>query len=633
MNAPSLPFASTSSPAPAAGAGQWVCALLAVLAPTLVAYHTPPSMTFFNQVMAVIGWGLWLSFMPTASASRAEAHEAPGWARRGMLGLCAVFAIYGVASLGAAGLWAQLPIGLALMHAGLCAAAGLVFVTAWRQRDRSTWDQVVDLFLWGLTWTGVAGLLIGLLQAFHPQWTDGKWLAESNMAGRAVGNLRQPNHLSTLLVWAIAAAAALGGRGRLPARVSALLVALFIWGVVLTASRTGMLGMGFLTVWGLLDRRLPPVLRRTLIAAPVVYGLWWGGMYAWSQWSPDVAFAAESRLHDKSDISSSRFKIWANVLDLVAAHPWWGVGVGEFNVAWTFTPFPTRPIAFFDHAHNVLMQWAVELGLPLTLLMTLASILAMWPLLRAWWPRAAGGTPAEAEGDAPQLNAVLGASGVIVGISSLHSMLEYPLWYGHLLLPTAFAWGLGLAAASRLRGRRCADGKPRRAPRAAWLPGSLAGTGMVLAGLWCALDYLAAAEVYAPHAGAGPLSERIAFSQQMPWWGYQADYAEVNGPDDDEPALPPARFARTLHNLVDARLMIAYARSLAEHGEVDKARFVVARLKEVRHPAAKAFLAPCAAGSAGSGTRAAPPHTAAALPFQCRPPQRAYSWRELLPQP
>jgi O-antigen ligase len=630
MNAPSLPFASTPGPAPAASPAQWACALMAVLAPTLVAYHTPPSMTFFNQVMAVLGWGLWLSFMPTASRAHAEArlHETPGWARRGMLGLCAVFAIYGVASLGAAGLWAQLPIGLALMHAGLCAAAGLVFVTAWQQRERSTWDQVVDLFLWGLTLAGTAGLLIGLLQAFIPQWTDGMWLAESNMAGRAVGNLRQPNHLSTLLVWAIAAAAALGGRGRLPARVSALLVALFIWGVVLTASRTGMLGMGFLTAWGLLDRRMPPVLRRTVIAAPLVYGLWWGGMYAWSHLSSAVTFAAESRLNDNSDISSSRFKIWANVLDLVAANPWWGVGVGEFNVAWTFTPFPTRPIAFFDHAHNVLMQWAVELGLPLTLLMTLASILAMWPLLRAWWPRARTGAPDAAPDtpdDAPKLQAVLGASGVIVGISSLHSMLEYPLWYGHLLLPTAFAWGLGLAAASRLRGRKLAHSKPTHAPRAAWLPTSVAGTGMVLAGLWCALDYLAAAEVYAPHAGAGPLSERIAFSQQMPWWGYQADYAEVNGPDDDEPSLPPARFARTLHNLVDARLMIAYARSLAEHGEVDKARFVVARLQEFRNPAGKAFMAPCAKLEASS--------PAAARPFQCSPPQRQYSWRELLPQP
>ncbi|MEY2842674.1 MAG: hypothetical protein RI920_711 [Pseudomonadota bacterium] len=646
MNASSPPFSFASGKVPVASPVQWTCALLAVLAPTLLAYHTPPSMTFFNQVMAVIGWGLWLAFMPTALAAHDEAcpHVTPAWAERGMLALCAVFAIYGVASLGAAGLWAQLPIGLALMHAGLCAAAGLVFIAAWQQRERSTWDQVVDLFLWGLTLAGAAGMLIGLLQAFHPQWTDGFWLAESNMAGRAVGNLRQPNHLSTLLVWAIAAAAALGGRGRLSARVSALLVVLFIWGVVLTASRTGMLGMGFLMAWGLLDRRLPPVLRRTLIATPLIYGLWWGGMYAWSHLQPGVTFAAESRLHDHSDISSSRFKIWANVLELIKANPWWGVGVGEFNVAWSFTPFPNRPVAFFDHTHNALMQWAVELGLPLTLLMTLACVLAMWPLLGAWWPLARPTTAEEEDHeDAHRVSAVLGACGVIVAISSLHSMLEYPLWYAHLLLPTAFAWGLGLAAASRLRGQPLARRKLKRPPRAALLPATLAGTGMVLLGLWCTLDYLAAAEIYAPHVGAAPLNQRIAFSKQMPWWGYQADYAEVNSPDDDEPALPPAQFARTLHNLVDVRLMMAYARSLAEHGEVDKARYVVARLKEFRNVGATAFLAPCsvpaapaaapatasAASAATAATAAASAH--AALPFQCSPPQQAYTWRELLP--
>ena len=76
------------------------------------------------------------------------------------------------------------------------------------------------------------------------------------------------------------------------------------------------------------------------------------------------AFGGGARLGE-GDISSSRFGIWRNTLALIRAHPWLGVGFGEFNFAWTLTPFPGRPVAFFDHTHNLPLQLAVELGLPL----------------------------------------------------------------------------------------------------------------------------------------------------------------------------------------------------------------------------------------------------------------------------
>src|SRR5690606_16729274 len=98
-------------------------------------------------------------------------------------------------------------------------------------------------------------------------------------AGRAVGNLRQPNHFATLLVWSTCGAAWLGARGRLGVKLATLLMVLFIWGIVLTASRTGMVGMVLLAVWGLVDRRLPRLVRMTLIGAPVIYAACWAGMW------------------------------------------------------------------------------------------------------------------------------------------------------------------------------------------------------------------------------------------------------------------------------------------------------------------------------------------------------------------
>jgi hypothetical protein len=148
----------------------------------------------------------------------------------------------------------------------------------------------------------------------------------------------------------------------------------------------------------------------------------------------------------------------------------------------------------------------------------------------------------------------------------------------------------------------------------------VAGLATIALTIWCVWDYMAAANIYAPRPGAGPLAERIAYSQRQPWWGYQADYADVTTVDDDEPSRPPEAFRRTLHNLADARLLIAYARSLAEHGEVDKARFVVQRLQEFHNPLGTAFMAECEAAE-GEGPEL----------FQCEAPKGHYTWRELLP--
>ena len=53
---------------------------------------------------------------------------------------------------------------------------------------------------------------------------------------------------------------------------------------------------------------------------------------------------------------------------MIRQQPWLGVGWGEFNFAWTLTPFPHRPTAFFDHTHDLPLQLVVELGVPLALL-------------------------------------------------------------------------------------------------------------------------------------------------------------------------------------------------------------------------------------------------------------------------
>lgn len=596
-------------------------ALLALLAPTLLKLDHAPSITFYNQVMSVFGWGLfaaWLAGRPaTASGARPPREDGP------FLAASLVFWITAGSALGSA-VATGLPLGLALMAAALALSGWWVMSTAWQGAHRHEPAVVMDLFAQGLAWTGVVSVAIAAIQMFAPHLIDGMLIAEPIVPGRAVGNLRQPNHFSTLLFWCGCGAVWLGRRGHWPRALATALLVLCIGAIVGTASRTGMVAMLLFTIWGIRDRRMPPILRWTLIAAPLAYGIWWAGMAWWSHLGTGHHFAAEARLHDGSDISSSRFKIWSDTLGLIKAHPWTGVGWGEFNLAWTFSEFPHRPVAFFDHTHDLVLQWAVELGIPLTLLLMGLSAWGVFMLFSRWW------VPDEDTGDRV---AILSVCASIVGIAGLHSLLEYPLWYGYFLLPMAFAWGLGLAAASLCKADAASTSAEPPALRrpASWLQTGV-GLTMAVGAAWCTIDYQWAANIYAPyhHAwlaeiyppykGPGSLHERISSGQQRLWFGYQADYAQATGPDEDEPSLPPRAFSRTLHNLVDARLMIAYARSLAEHGRVDEARYVVQRLNEFHTDMGKEFMSAC-----DDVAKDEP------APFQCQKPQRQYTWREVLP--
>lgn len=597
-------------------------ALLALLAPTLLKLDHAPSITFYNQAMSVFGWGLfaaWLSGRPDAVGARPVGDEGPFLAGALVFWITAGSALGSVVATG-------LPLGLALMAAALALSGWWVMSTAWHHAHRQTPAALMDLFAQGLAWTGVASLAIAVIQVFLPQLIDGALIAEPTVVGRAVGNLRQPNHFSTLLFWCACGAVWLGRRGRWPKALATLMLVLCIGAIVWTASRTGMVGMALLTLWGIRDRRMPRILRWTLIAAPLAYGAWWLGMAWWSHLGTGHHFAAEARLHDGSDISSSRFKIWSDTLGLIKLHPWTGVGWGEFNLAWTFSEFPHRPVAFFDHTHDVILQWAVELGIPLALLLTGLSAWSVFMLFARWW------VPDEDEGDRV---AVISVCASIVGIAGLHSLLEYPLWYGYFLLPTAFAWGLGLAAASLCKADRDAVSAAQVTPPVKPSTGKLqAGMGlaMALGAVWCTIDYQWAANIYAPYhhqwlsdiyppyKGPGTLPERIDKGQHRLWFGYQADYAHATGPDEGEPSLPPRAFSRTLHNLVDARLMIAYARSLAEHGRVDEARYVVQRLNEFHTDMGKEFMSECDDLAKDE-----------LPPFQCQGPKGHYNWRDVLP--
>lgn len=597
-----------------------LAALFAIAPAALLALNTPPSATFLNQAAALSGWGVFCAVLMWQVMCHPAAETRSSW-RSGSVALLGGLAVLAVACM--ASRWQHgLPASIALSAVGLVAAAGLVarvgaaVMAAGRGRDAFCALCVA------LVVAGALSVAVGMVQVFAPAWADGQWIAGTALEGRASGNLRQPNHLSSLLLWSLVGALWLSESLRdprqRPARVGlCALMVLFIFGLVLSASRTGMLGVLALAVWGVLDRTLSRRARLMLCMSPLIYALCWGGLTTWADFTGHV-FGGAARLRTETDISSSRFGIWANTLTLIAQHPWWGVGWGEFNLAWSLTPFPHRPVAFFDHTHNLLLQWAVELGLPLA---ALVSALLGWALWCAW---RAGRNQVAVDRDQAVL---LRSACVMVLLVVWHSLLEYPLWYAYFLLPAAFALGLCLGADGGGRSRSEASGRASGAMSGSEAASAVAASEpttavrgkalwagswlLALSGFAAVLDYLPVVAIFEPADDAPPLAARIEAGRHSWLFSHHADYAAAT--TSREPAEVLRAMAGAQHFLLDTRLMMAWAQALADSGDLERARHIAARLREFHNVASAEFFAPCK-GESEPGT---------ARPFQCETPQRA----------
>lgn len=571
-------------------------ALVGIAVPLLLAVSEPPSPTHLNQCASLGLMGLWVAVIGM-HGDRASVREIGA-----LLGVAAAVFVCLVGSH-----MRGLPLSIAV---GLAAAiaAFVVLVCAGnavgRGGEASLW--FVD-FAWALCLAGILNAVIGCVQVFAPGWPDGDWLARSVIPGRAVGNLRQPNHLASLVLWALICIVALRESNAMRGTHALAAGVICLLGVVLSGSRTGVIGVVLLAGWALLDRKLSRPTKVALWVMPVVFVGLWLAMLAWAQVSSHN-FGAESRLlSEGGDISSSRFGIWSNTMAMIAREPWAGVGPGEFNVAWTLTAFADRPIAFFDHTHNLPLQFLVELGIPMGVGVIALLLLALLQARRCAW--ACDGA----------LSVAKRSAFMIVLMIGLHSLLEYPLWYVYFLLPTAFAWGFALARPVATMAQPGSTSAPRASPALA-----LAGLAMTIGAAAAVLDYWRVVVIYDPPELAAPLEERIERGQRSPLFGHHADYAAATAFGEPKAPLSPSQqlaFKRAPHQLLDVRLMIAWSQALAAQGEMDKARWLAARIREFRNAGADEFFEPCQRPEQ------------AAQAFQCQPPQRVVHWREFTEQP
>lgn len=363
------------------------------------------------------------------------------------------------------------------------------------------WQRLsVAILVQGWTVAAVLSSAMGLVQFFGQAELLAPALHVPAYLGEAMGNLRQRNQLASLLAMGILAV--------LIWRAMALTMAHTLWmlallamGMAATASRTGLLQLLFIAVWMLLHRAAPKGREALLLSAFVL------GVYALASWllpallqqlSGHATDSAMARMGSLGGCGS-RQALWANVLHLVAQHPLGGWGWDQLRYAHYITEFPTlRFCAMLGNAHNLPLHIAFVWGVPVAVLASLGVL--VWVVrARPWHHRGAGS----------QL-----AWGVL-GVLALHSLLEFPLWYGPFQVALLLCLWL-------MRGR-------------VWqflqVPTRATGLALVLLGIlgFVAFDHAQVRQIYLPAAQRYSVWREPALQVAQRTWLFQgtAVFAQV----------------------------------------------------------------------------------------------------------
>lgn len=456
-------------------------------------------------------------------------------------------------------------------------------------------EGILRTVLWAWLLAALVSSVIALLQYvelakhFYP-------LMNIATEGEAFANLRQRNQFATLSNMGLAVLL-LGG---LHSRSSAsalehdafnassgfqkwwpvlwpwLAMGLLVKANAASVSRTGMIGLVIVAVLALIwHGRTDKRVRLLAVAAPLVYGLAALCLPYVGQWfTGHMGNSLFVRL-DLSGLQSctSRKALYLNVLELIAQKPWLGWGWRELSFAHYEAHYSgPRFCEILDNAHNLPLQLAVELGIPAAFLLLMGLFV---PVIKAkpW-------------GETMPVRQLAWA---VLTLLMLHSMLEYPLWYGPFLM--AFGLCLGLL----WPGRQAKD--LANEIHLASVGGSSNGfllrtvgaVAAALAVLFASVAFMSMSQIFvAPSARSEILWN---FNQRWPlgYWLFarQSQFAQLvtQNPNDADPAQRYALATALLHYSPEPRVVQAQLEAAEKLGLPQAQREAMARQFEAVYPA------------------------------------------------
>ena len=277
-----------------------------------------------------------------------------------------------------------------------------------------------------------AVLIAGLLQAASiwlqmlqlEQWLS-PWLSRSASFPRQGGFLSQPNLSASLMVSALVCLVFLkpeeGEQSARPTAWRLIAMGFMLLAVFATSSRTAYLEVFLVSAMLALVRqrlKISWVWVALIVWQLLAIGL--GEVLASLGWIYGQLLEDSRKAVEAS--GGHRLRILKDVWLVIQQHPWMGVGWRQLQVTQVLTPGINEPV---DHAHNIVAQIQVELGVLGSL--SLLGFAGFWLFKQKPWLEANGAELAMV---------------CVVMVLGLHSLLEYPLWHAMFLFLFGFALSL-----------------------------------------------------------------------------------------------------------------------------------------------------------------------------------------------
>lgn len=289
--------------------------------------------------------------------------------------------------------------------------------------EQKTYTVLACTLLLGAFFSAV----VAFAQTFE-LWEASAWINRMLQLRRPGGNLGQPNQLATLLLMGLAGLLFLYESSKLGTLASGLFALTLLAGVAATESRTGVLSFLILILWWVAKRkslgfRLPPLV--VSIATVGFLGLFW----TWPLLMAAIQMTGAGAEVDTS--VGSRWLVWLQLIEALLQRPWWGWGLGQVAAAQNAVVHAYTRSEPFTYAHNIVLDLALGIGIPLAALGVMLTAIWLWRRVRAvkqlasWYCLA------------------------LVLPVAVHSMLEFPFAYAYFLVPVMFALGAleGMAGA------------------------------------------------------------------------------------------------------------------------------------------------------------------------------------------
>jgi O-antigen ligase len=294
-----------------------------------------------------------------------------------------------------------------------------------------------------LRWAAGALIVGGLfavfsqgIQLFHLETRVSPFVVAYNVTveRRPFGNMAQANHLATYIAFAMAGALFLVQTRRLAVGIWLLISTIFAVGLALTVSRGPWLQMGVIVVAGFwmafAQTRNEPLLRRSNRewVIPIALAVLFFVVNALIRWANvhyhlELAQSAAERFKDAGQIAP-RLALWKYGWTMFKTHPLLGVGWGEFP-SYQFELVKTLGgVEIANNSHDIFIDLLAKTGLIGIAIVLIGLVAWLVRVVRA--PQSAG--------------RVFGIA--LIGVLTMHALVEYPQQYMFFLLPAMFVFGL-----------------------------------------------------------------------------------------------------------------------------------------------------------------------------------------------